>query len=62
MAEAKRGGIAFHWLMLAGFAIGLGAGLAANLGVSPDSHGCSGCNRTSRAASIRSSGWRGSPT
>ncbi|MGH6950242.1 MAG: dicarboxylate/amino acid:cation symporter [Vitreimonas sp.] len=36
MAEAKRGGIAFHWLMLAGFAIGLGAGLAANLGASPD--------------------------
>ena len=27
MAEGKRGGIPFHWLMLAGFVIGLGAGL-----------------------------------
>ncbi len=35
-ARTKRGGIAFHWLMLAGFVIGLGGGLAANLGVSPD--------------------------
>ena len=35
-AETKRGGIAFHWLMLLGFIVGLGFGLAANLGVSPD--------------------------
>lgn len=36
MAEAKRGGIAFHWLMLAGFVIGLGAGLWVNLSVGAD--------------------------
>ena len=35
-AETKRGGIAFHWLMLLGFIVGLGFGLAANLGVSPN--------------------------
>ena len=35
-AETKRGGIAFHWLMLLGFIVGLGFGLAANLGVSPE--------------------------
>jgi Na+/H+-dicarboxylate symporter len=35
-AETKRGGIAFHWLMLLGFIVGLGFGLAANLGVHAD--------------------------
>jgi DAACS family dicarboxylate/amino acid:cation (Na+ or H+) symporter len=31
MAQTKRGGIAFHWLMLLGFIVGLGAGLYVNL-------------------------------
>ncbi|PZO51617.1 MAG: dicarboxylate/amino acid:cation symporter [Alphaproteobacteria bacterium] len=36
MAETKRGGIPFHWLMLAGFAIGLLAGLYVNLNLGPE--------------------------
>src|SRR5688572_25758670 len=36
MAETKRGGIAFHWLMLAGFIVGLAAGLYVNLYVGAD--------------------------
>ena len=34
--EAKRGGIPLHVLMLAGFALGLGAGLWVNLNVGAD--------------------------
>jgi DAACS family dicarboxylate/amino acid:cation (Na+ or H+) symporter len=33
MTETKRGGVPLHWLMLLGFAIGLGAGLWVNLSV-----------------------------
>ncbi len=36
MADTKRGGIPFHWLMLAGFAIGLLAGLYVNLNLGPE--------------------------
>jgi len=36
MAETKRGSIPFHWLMLAGFAIGLLAGLYVNLNLGPE--------------------------
>jgi Na+/H+-dicarboxylate symporter len=36
MAATKRGGIAFHWLMLIGFIVGLGAGLYVNLYVGAD--------------------------
>ena len=35
-AAERPKGTARHWLMLAGFVIGLGAGLAVNLGVGPD--------------------------
>ncbi|MGE0045352.1 MAG: cation:dicarboxylase symporter family transporter, partial [Hyphomonadaceae bacterium] len=36
MDAAKKGGIALHWLMLMGFAIGLGAGLWVNQMVGAD--------------------------
>ena len=36
MAARKSGGIAFHWLMLIGFIVGLGAGLYVNLYVGAD--------------------------
>lgn len=36
MPEAQRRGIPFHWLMLAGFAIGLAAGLYVNLSIGPE--------------------------
>ncbi|HET9231565.1 MAG TPA: dicarboxylate/amino acid:cation symporter [Vitreimonas sp.] len=36
MAASKNGGIAFHWLMLIGFIVGLGAGLYVNLYVGAD--------------------------
>jgi len=36
MTETKRGGIPLHWLMLIGFVIGLGGGLAANFYVDPE--------------------------
>ena len=36
MAATKSGGIAFHWLMLIGFIVGLGAGLYVNLYVGAD--------------------------
>lgn len=36
MEQTKRGGLALHWLMLIGFVVGLGAGLAVNLGVGAD--------------------------
>jgi len=39
MATSKRGGIAFHWLMLLGFAVGLGAGLYVNLNIGADDPG-----------------------
>ena len=35
MQTTKKGGIALHWLMLMGFAIGLGAGLWANFALQP---------------------------
>ena len=35
MTETKRGGIPLHWLMLIGFVVGLGGGLAANFYVDP---------------------------
>ncbi|NBW08198.1 MAG: dicarboxylate/amino acid:cation symporter [Caulobacteraceae bacterium] len=38
MTETKRGGIPLHWLMLIGFVIGLGGGLAANFYVDPEAY------------------------
>ncbi len=35
METTKKGGIALHWLMLAGFVIGLAGGLWANFACSP---------------------------
>lgn len=36
MTETKRGGLALHWLMLIGFAVGLGGGLIVNLTLGAD--------------------------
>jgi DAACS family dicarboxylate/amino acid:cation (Na+ or H+) symporter len=36
MTETKRGGLALHWLMLIGFAVGLGGGLFVNLTLGAD--------------------------
>lgn len=36
MTETKRGGLALHWLMLIGFAVGLGGGLLVNLTLGAD--------------------------
>ncbi|CAN5393617.1 dicarboxylate/amino acid:cation symporter [soil metagenome] len=36
MAETKKGGLPLHWLMLTGFAVGLGGGLSANFTLHPD--------------------------
>jgi len=36
MEATKKGGLPLHWLMLLGFAVGLGAGLYVNLNVGPD--------------------------
>jgi len=36
MTDTKRGGIALHWLMLIGFVVGLGGGLAVNMLVGAD--------------------------
>ncbi|GIK50730.1 MAG: dicarboxylate/amino acid:cation symporter [Hyphomonadaceae bacterium] len=36
MEATKKGGLPLHWLMLLGFAVGLGAGLYVNLNLGPD--------------------------
>ncbi|MFC7379533.1 dicarboxylate/amino acid:cation symporter [Brevundimonas sp. GCM10030266] len=36
MEATKKGGLALHWLMLIGFIVGLGGGMAVNLAIGPD--------------------------